>query len=122
MPGRSLRSMLPKGMWRMERRSCALVVTGDLDVAGTWMGWLRRTGHRTLGCPGPVRTLGCPHAVGRLCPLRLIADVTVVDATADPSALCARIGGPSVTIRQVERSTLDRASLAERVHGASDRA
>ena len=106
----------------MERRSCALVVTGDLDVAGTWMGWLRGTGYMTLGCPGPARTHACPHAIGRLCPLRLVADVTVVDAIADPSAICARIGRPSVTIRPIERSMLDGRSLAERVHVASDRA
>ena len=100
----------------MARRPCALVVTADLEVAGTWMAWLRAGGHRTLGCVGPDRTGACPHASGRLCPLRVVSDITVVDAIADPASACTGIGPPRfIRVSATERPMLDRRSFDQRI-------
>lgn len=104
----------------MTRRPYALVVSGDLEVAGTWMAWLRAGGHMTLGCAGPDRTDACPHAIGHLCPLRGVSDLTVVDATADPMGVCTGIGRqPTVRLGTTEPSTLDRRSFDERLRAAA---
>ena len=100
----------------MVRKPCALVVTADLEVAATWMAWLRAGGHRTLGCVGPDRTNACPHASRHLCPLRVVSDVTVVDAIADLSSACTGIGPQRfVRVSATERSMLDRRVFDQRI-------
>jgi hypothetical protein len=97
----------------MARRSCALVVTADLEKASTWMGWLRSRGHMTLACVGPDRTGTCPHANGHLCPLRGVSELTIVDTAADPMGTCTAIGRqPSI---RVDRSIADRRAFEERI-------
>ena len=84
------------------------------------MGWLRSSGHMTLGCVGPDRTGTCPHANGHLCPLRGVSDLTVVDAMADPLGTCTAVGRqPSIRVGPMDPSVHDRRSFDEQIRATS---
>ena len=71
----------------MTRR--AVVVTSDLDLGSTWLGWLRAAGHVSTGCVGPERTHGCPATRGSACHLRDGAALIVIDPASDVRGVCA---------------------------------
>lgn len=96
---------------RMSGTPCALVVTGDLDLAGTWMASLRAAGYTTLGCVGPLRSLECPRARGNPCPLAGVADLVVIDPRADPDGRCAGHGTPTLRLRGRSTESADRRTL-----------
>lgn len=90
----------------MARR--AVVVTSDLDVGSTWIGWLRAAGYVATGCVGPERTHGCPRARGRTCHPRDEADLVVIDPASDDRGLCAgAVAGRALLLARDDRAAGD---------------
>jgi len=102
-----------------------LIVTPDLERAGTWIGWLRKAGYMSLGCVGPGLTLDCPRLRGDHCSVRESVSVAIVDLDSDVDArLCTKLpdDGSTVFVRWEGSGAGSRASVMDRVHNAPHRA